>query len=108
MAQCRYGTKEEGYTASVWDQWSRQDSRYRDGEPYRKWDTFQDSGLPERRLRRLAKENGWQSKRSEHSGALDWNSSISNELQVVDSAWVEDKKSMSQAIGNRMNRSSGT
>lgn len=84
--------KEEGYTASVWDQWSRQDSRYRDGEPYRKWDTFQDSGITGATITQMAKENGWQSKRSEHSGALDWNSSISNELQVVDSAWVEDKE----------------
>ena len=84
--------KEEGYTASVWDQWSRQDSRYRDGEPYRKWDTFKDSGITGATITQMAKENGWQSKRSEHSGALDWNSSISNELQVVDSAWVEDKE----------------
>lgn len=84
--------KEEGYTASVWDQWSRQDSRYRDGEPYQKWDTFQDSGITGATITQMAKENGWQSKRSEHSGALDWNSSISSELQVVDSAWVEDKE----------------
>lgn len=33
--------KEEGYSCSVWDDWSRKDSaRYHDGECEKKWRTF--------------------------------------------------------------------
>lgn len=38
--------KEDGGTWHDWDSWSRADSRYRDGECERKWDSFSDSGKP--------------------------------------------------------------
>ena len=38
--------KEEGYPCSVWDDWSRNDSRYHPGECERKWRSFRGSGNP--------------------------------------------------------------
>lgn len=38
--------KEDGGTWHDWDSWSRADSRYRDGECERKWDSFSGSGKP--------------------------------------------------------------
>ena len=34
--------KHEGLNASVWDEWSKSDSRYRPGECFRKWASFQE------------------------------------------------------------------
>ena len=38
--------KEEGYPCSIWDDWSRNDSRYHPGECERLWDGFHGSGTP--------------------------------------------------------------
>lgn len=32
--------KEEGYPCSIWDDWSRNDSRYHPGECEKKWNSF--------------------------------------------------------------------
>ena len=32
--------KTEGYDCSIWDDWSRNDTRYKEGECPRKWATF--------------------------------------------------------------------
>ena len=37
--------KHEGYSASDWDKWSSNDSRYHPGECYKKWDTFNEGAL---------------------------------------------------------------
>lgn len=87
--------KAEGYTASDWDDWSQKDSpRYRPGEVYSKWETFQDTGITGATITQMAKDNGWQS-RSERrgtGGALDWNSTISDELKIIDDGWLESKE----------------
>ena len=38
--------KEEGYPCSVWDEWSRNDTRYKPGECERKWAGFNGTGNP--------------------------------------------------------------
>ena len=38
--------KLEGYDCSVWDEWSRADSRYHAGECARKWNSFNGSASP--------------------------------------------------------------
>ena len=38
--------KAEGYDVSVWDDWSRNDKRYRSGECERKWAGFTGSANP--------------------------------------------------------------
>ncbi|MDP4085802.1 MAG: PriCT-2 domain-containing protein, partial [Bacillota bacterium] len=38
--------RQEGYTASDWDEWSRRDgARYHPGECFKKWTTFEGSGI---------------------------------------------------------------
>ena len=38
--------KAEGFDCTVWDDWSRNDSRYHPGECQRKWATFRGSATP--------------------------------------------------------------
>lgn len=40
-----FALKHEGYTAMDWDIWSQSDSRYKKGECFAKWDSFQGNGL---------------------------------------------------------------
>lgn len=86
--------KAEGYTASDWDNWSRHDSeRYKAGECWKKWDTFQDTGVTGATITQYAKDQGWRPRKERESGALDWDSTISEEsLVVVNQSWVEDKE----------------
>lgn len=86
--------KSEGYTASDWDTWSQKDpQRYRPGEVYSKWETFLDVGITGATITQMAKDNGWQSRTERRdTGALDWNSTISDELRIIDDAWIENKE----------------
>lgn len=38
--------KHEGYRAEDWDEWSRSDSRYHNGECHKKWQSFNGSSEP--------------------------------------------------------------
>lgn len=53
--------KEEGYPCSIWDDWSRNDSRYHPGECERKWNGFRGTGSPVKggTIVQMAKERGW-------------------------------------------------
>lgn len=87
--------KEEGYTASDWDQWSAKDSvRYKPGEVYSKWDSFQDTGITGATITKMAKAGGWcsSSESNTNSHALDWSSSINDDLKIVDESWLETKE----------------
>jgi RecA-family ATPase len=66
--------KAEGYDCSVWDDWSKNDSRYRDGECDRKWGTFKGSSLPISggTIIKMAKDNGW----TPHGGIMAWDDII--------------------------------
>lgn len=68
--------KAEGYDWTVWDDWSRADSRYRPGECQRKWQTFQGSSNPitGATIVQMAKDRGWTPAMS--NTAMDWNDTI--------------------------------
>lgn len=88
--------KHEGYSASDWDGWSKQDTaRYHPGECYRKWSTFQRDGssiVTGGTIVQLAKEHGWHSDASQGE-ALSWDSIITADEQViVDHTWLEGKE----------------
>ena len=53
--------KEEGYPCSIWDDWSRDDSRYHPGECERKWKGFHGNGTPVKggTIVQMAKDRGW-------------------------------------------------
>lgn len=66
----------EGAPAQVWDEWSRPDPRFQDGECFRKWDSFRGSDTPVtgRTILRLARDTGrwppkgWDSDYERYSG----------------------------------------
>ena len=70
--------KTEGYDWTVWDEWSRADSRYKQGECERKWRTFSGSGNPVSggTIVQMAKESGFNPHPFEGDGCMDWNDVI--------------------------------
>lgn len=86
--------KQEGYTASDWDSWSKRDAaRYYSGECFRKWGSFHGSSDPVTAgtIIQIAMDHGW---KPEHDPGheLGWEDEISQEGVVVDSSWVEGKE----------------
>ena len=69
--------KEEGYSCSVWDEWSRPDKRYHPGECEKKWESFRGSTSPVKggTIVQLAKANGWTPFGGE-DGCLSWDDEI--------------------------------
>ena len=70
--------KAEGMDVSVWDEWSRTDSkRYHPGECQRRWNSFNGSAVPVTgaTIYKLARDNGW-SQFTGDAGIMDWNDVI--------------------------------
>lgn len=53
--------KEAGYAPEIWDEWSKDDSRYVPGDCERRWETFKGAERPVtvRTILMLAKRHGW-------------------------------------------------
>ena len=87
--------KQEGLPCSVWDDWSRSDSRYHSGECAKKWESFGGNPNPVTgaTIVQLAKERGMP---VAESRALDWDDEISYEAPeehvVVNRNWVEGRE----------------
>lgn len=88
--------KEAGYSASDWDDWSRNDSRYHPGECEKKWNTFQGSAMPVTggTIVQMAKDRGWRPSFDDGPGyELGWDSIIgSKDGVLVDTGWLEGKE----------------
>ena len=70
--------KAEGMDVSIWDEWSRTDSkRYHPGECARRWDTFHGSDAPVTgaTIIKLARDRGWSLYQGD-AGIMDWNDVI--------------------------------
>ena len=94
--------KQEGYACSVWDSWSRADTRYKPGECFRKWDSFrnENSGPPVTggTIYELAVRNGYVPPAKENDDdnpgvALSWDAEIgkNENLKIIDQSYVEDR-----------------
>ena len=97
--------KYEGYTASDWDDWSKADSRYKPGECFKKWTTFEGNGTPVTgaTITQMAKDNGWMpNRKAEESRELGWDEAIGgvNEYVVIDKNWIEGKEIQEPANWN--------
>ena len=70
--------KAEGYDWTIWDDWSKNDSRYKLGECERKWRSFNGSSTPITggTIIQMAKEKGYTPHSFEGDGCLDWDSVI--------------------------------
>ncbi|HHV42086.1 MAG TPA: AAA family ATPase [Clostridiaceae bacterium] len=87
--------KDSGYTAADWDEWSRRDpARYKHGECFRKWGSFQGAANPVtiNTIFALAKNHGWTP--SNTGKELDWDDVIGpkDDLVIIDKAWVEGQE----------------
>lgn len=91
-----FALKHEGYTAMDWDNWSQADSRYKKGECFKKWTTFNEEAgtvVTGATITQLAKEGGWQpAKRSSESHELNWDDEIDRDYKVVDKNWIEGQE----------------
>ena len=69
--------KEEGYPVSVWDDWSRNDSRYKAGECARIWEGFRGNTKPVKAgtIVQMAKERGWKPYGGK-DGCMAWDDTI--------------------------------
>lgn len=87
--------KEAGYSASDWEEWSRNDSRYHAGECEKKWNTFRGAASPITggTLVQMAKEYGWRPSSGDGPGyELGWDDIIgSHDGVLVDKGWLEGK-----------------
>jgi len=70
--------KAEGYDCSVWDDWSRNDKRYKAGECERKWRSFNGSTKPitGATIVQMAKDNGYIPHSFSGDGCMEWNDVI--------------------------------
>lgn len=84
--------KEEGFPCSIWDDWSRNDSRYHPGECERKWDSFHGSSAPVTggTIVQMAKDRGWTPIGSINIG-MDWDDVIEYDGDGVPSGPVPPK-----------------
>lgn len=66
----------EGYECSVWDDWSRNDARYKEGECQKKWRTFRGDSKPLTggTIIRMARQRGWTFDAA--GGCMGWNTPI--------------------------------
>ena len=91
--------KDAGLPCSVWDDWSRPDSRYAAGVCEKKWRTIKGSSNPVTvgTLYQYATEQGWKPVQDGH--VIDWNDTISDDgdFRVLDPAWVDPHPSMPKA-----------
>ncbi len=82
-----FALKKEGFSCDVWDNWSRLDSRYHEGECRHKWETFLGSSNPitGATIFQIAQKYGY--KGFSGDGILDWNDTIEFDGNQVDSAY---------------------
>ena len=71
--------KAEGYECYVWDNWSKNDKRYKDGECDKKWRGFNGSSNPVSggTIIKLAKDYGWIPPTKVNGGIIAWEDIIS-------------------------------
>lgn len=92
---------EAGYSADVWDEWSRRDiARYHQGECSAKWRTFSGTGKPitAGTIIQMARSGGW--KPINGGRELDWNDEIGvkDDYVILGQGWVEDEELTEPAL----------
>ena len=97
--------KHEGYTASVWEEWSKPDSRHKPGECYQKWTTFlEEAGsiVTGGTIYEYARQQGWTPNTGGHE--LDFDDVIQKDkLAIVDTNWIEGQDIQEPTTWNPVN-----
>lgn len=91
--------KYEGYTANDWDVWSQADERYKPGECFRKWESFNGDAEPVTggTIYKLACDRGYKPPEKSFDdgrGELSWDSVIKydNDYKIIDKDWLQGKE----------------
>src|SRR5574344_1808866 len=88
--------KHEGYSCSVWDDWSHRDSkRYHNKECDVKWNTFNGSASPVTggTIFQMAVDSGYKPPSGAADEAMSWDDEISHDpLKVIDGIEVQELK----------------
>lgn len=89
--------KHEGYSAEEWDSWSSADSRYKKGECFTKWNSFNEEAgaiVTGGTVFEYAKRGGWHPpvKEKYKDGAIDWDDEIGSIIDTdsVDSIELQE------------------
>ena len=95
--------KHEGYTAADWDRWSQNDSRYKSGECFRKWGSFNGAATPVTAgtIVQIAKDQGWQPER-DLGTELSWDGWITKDApdeNHIDTSWIEKEEIKAEPEG---------
>lgn len=94
--------KAEGYTASDWDRWSQNDSRYHKGECFKKWDSFTGEGITAGTLVMMAKKGGWLPPRAvTENRELNWDDEIND--SIIDQEYLEPNEVREPTYWNPVN-----
>jgi len=86
--------KHEGYTADVWDAWSRSDTRYKSGDCEKKWNTFRENAgeiVTGGTIIEMAKKFGYSPVKREIK-AFNWDDEIEydgDDRVIKDTAWLD-------------------
>lgn len=89
--------KDGGFSCETWDNWSRDDSRYHQGECENKWKTFSGASgqnVTMATVMQMAYDGGFETGGGE-SRELDWDDEIgvrTDDYVVIDKNWVESKE----------------
>lgn len=97
--------KEAGYSADIWDDWSKNDERYKSGECHKKWKTFH--GLGEKvtilSIFKKARELGWKSEKELR--VLTWDSIIDTDGDETQEENAQKKESVTNITSDYLDMS---
>jgi len=85
--------KSEGLPCSIWDDWSRNDTRYENGLCEKKWKTFESSGVTAGTIVKMAQDNGWK-----YSQSLDWDDPLDYYDEVISSHAPKEDEPWKMAV----------
>lgn len=83
--------KHEGYSLTVWEDWSRKGNKFHDGECSRKWDSFgeeTDTIVTGATITNLAKSGGWKNEDS----PIAMNARLPDDLTILDPEYIEPEQ----------------
>lgn len=83
--------KHEGYSLTIWEDWSRKGNKFHDGECSRKWDSFgeeTDTIVTGATITNLAKSGGWKNEDS----PIAMNARLPDDLTILDPEYIEPEQ----------------